>query len=69
MICYMFISCLAPKTQIRILTQNVSAPSMKIPFLKYPPRFFQNSCLVILAFARVTQESYKMPVHWVDQRV
>lgn len=64
MICYMFISCLAPKTQIRIFMQNVYVPSMKIPFLKYPPRFFQNSFLVILAFARLTQESYKMPIRW-----
>jgi len=42
---------------------------MKIPLLKSPPRFFlQNSCLVILAFAWVVQESYRMLVHGVDQK-
>lgn len=42
---------------------------MKIPLLKSPPRFFlQNSCLVILAFAWVVQESQRMLVHGVDQK-
>lgn len=41
---------------------------MNIPFLKYLARFFKTSCLVILAFAWVAQESERMPIPWVDQK-